>query len=320
MAYQYEELPTSRSTGKARGGYTNTRIFKVWSDLPADETVLLDPEAVALDAGIVALGTAHPTIPAVVLKSIKVVANAEVLNRGTVTYEYARSDRGGNQGGGTSTPDADGEIWTFNMVSQTTSISAVKNDGNTGPQQLTYDGANKKGAQLYSAVNFDDNGAQGVDVYRPAETVSVTKVYDSVAEVNQSYRETLRSLQNTVNDSTWPNRSEFKPGELLFLGADISYNLDEDTATVNYSFQAGNPQPEQKYEVWADPDDPDAVVTTMITVPKINPFQIVWAPLDTRIQKASATQKALTFTYVKSINVADVYEYGDFTQLKIEGN
>jgi len=319
MAYQYEEIPSSRSTSKARGGYTNTRIFKVWSDLPADENVLLDPEAVALDAGIIALGTAHPTVPAITLKNWKIDANAEATNRGTVTYEYFRSDRGGNQGGGISTPDADGEIWTFNLVSQSTSINAVKNDENGYPQQITYDGAHKTGAQLHSAINFDDNGAQGVDVYRPAETVSVTKVYDSVAEVNQSYRETLRSLQNTVNDSTWPNRSEFKAGELLFLGADISYNLAEDTATVNYSFQAGNPQPEQKYEVWADPNSDTDLTVTEAKVKKVNPFQIQWAALDRRLVEVAGDPTA-SKTKVKSINVADVYEYGDFTQLKIEGN
>jgi hypothetical protein len=254
----------------------------------------------------------------VVLKSIKVVANAEVLNRGTVTYEYARSDRGGNQGGGTSTPDANGELWTFNLVSQTTSINAVKTKNGVA-QQVTYDGSALLGETgRYSAINFDDDSVTGVDVYRPAETVSVTKVYDSISQVNQSYRETLRSLQNTVNDSTWPNNSEFGPGELLFLGADISYNLDEDTATINYSFQAGNPQPEQKYTVWKSGDITDTE-TVEVTVAKLYPFQIIWAPIERR-KKEPLGEKSKSVYNTKSINVADVYEYGDFTQLKISGD
>jgi len=207
------------------------------------------------------------------------------------------------------------------MVSQSTNINTVKADENTLPQQMTYDGQTLTGAQKTAVIGATDEGIEGVEVYRPTETVNVTKVYDDISDVSKSYRETLRSLQNTVNEAQWPENSEFNAGELLFLGADISYNIEENSVTVNYSFQAGARIREQKFEVWKD----DATLedqTAEVTVYKYYPFQHLYASPDTRTFNAGegADAKSVAVTRSKSINVADVYAYGDFSQLKIAGD
>ena len=318
MAFQIKEAPESRQVNSSREGYVVTRTYIAWSDATADEGVLLDTEALSQDPIIESLGDAHPTIDNLVIKDIEISVNTQTLNRGYIVYSYGRIDRAGNQGGGVSTPDANGEMWTFNMVSQTTHINAVLNDINGKPQQYTYDGATPRGVQKFTAINFDDETVTGADVYRPAEAVNVTKIYPDYTDVNQSYRKTLRSLRNTVNNATWPNGSEFSAGELLFLGADISYNLAEGSATVNYSFLAGDTQKKQKYTVWAK-DATESTETTVVELPKVYPFQILWAPIDRR-QVPVSGGKSKTVLHVKSLNVADVYRYGDFSQLKIGGD
>jgi hypothetical protein len=316
MAYTLTENLGSRKVKQARGGITAIRTFFVYSDTPADKDLQLDPEAVLNSGSLATLGSAHPTIAGVTLKSVAVDPDTEVSNRGSVTYTYGQRDSGGSgsEGGRQSTPDANGEIWTFNMLSQTTTINAVLSDKDV-PRQVTYDSANTDGARINTAINFDDEGVYGWEVYRPSNSVNVTKVYGSISEVNQSYRNTLRSLQNTVNDSTWPNRSEFGPQELLFIGADITYNLEEDTATVDYSFLSGITQKLLEFTIWGD----TATEKKTVKVAKLYPFQALWMPLEKRIVSGEGAD-AVFSSYHSSVNVADVYQPADFYQLKIDGD
>ena len=317
ITYTITEKPDSRPISISRDGVTATRIFKVESDDVTQQQILLDPEAV-YNAGVLAsLGDAHPTITGIILKSIDLKVLEDAKNRGIITYTYGRPDTGGNQGGGRSTPNENGEIWTFNLVSQSTTINMVKNDSAGNPQQKTYDGKHTTGAQLHSALNYDDESVQGVEVYRPMETVSVSKVYPDYTDVNQTYRNTIRSLQNTINDAQWP-ASGYLAKTLLFLGADISYNLAEGSATVNYSFMAGKIQGPQEFTVWASEATND-LQTVVAKVARVYPFQVVWAPLDRRALPEVAGQKSKPVYHLKSINVADVYDFGDFSELKIVG-
>lgn len=315
MAIEYRESIESREIRNTRDGLVAIRVFIVKSDDPDDKDKVLDTEAIVGDPGLIPLGTEHPALTGLYLKEWS-MQPSEALNHGLLTYTYARSDRGGNQGGGISTPDSNGEIWTFNLVSQTTQINQVKSDAAGNPQQKTYSGQYVEGAQKYSTINFDEEQVNGTEVYRPAETVNVTKVYDSISTVSQSYRQIVRSLQNKVNDDTWPTGSEFKAGELLFLGADFSYNIAENTATVNYSFLAGEVQGPVYFKVWQTAPTYENQTTT-IKIEKIYPFQVVWAPLK-RIEFAvpgTSPTESQSFIHAESINVADVYEPGDFTQL-----
>jgi hypothetical protein len=314
MALVFVEIVDTRGIDISKDGINTNRQYKVFSDVEADESLMLDPELVIPEVD--PIGTAHPTIAGIILKDIKISSNTQTTNRCFVNYIYARPDRGSGGGRGQSTPDANAEQWTFSMVSQSVTINMAKSDANGNPQQVTYDKDNIRGKQLYAAINFDDDTVNGVEVYRPTETVSVTKVYEDYTDVNQSYRNTIRELLNTVNDSTWPSGSEFAAGELLFLGADISYNLVEGSATVNYTFQAGAIRKKERFEVWKR----GATVgdeTETITIEKLYPFQKVWAPLE---RKKSRGTSGTWNTHLKSVNVADVYEYGDFTGLKITGN
>jgi hypothetical protein len=323
MTIQYEEVIDSREVVRDKDGLIATRIFKAYSDGeapgdPDDFHKMLDPEEVAVDSGIIPIGTPHPVFTDLLLKEVLTEQNTETTNRCFVTYTYAEGERG-NPSAGRSTPDANNEIWTFNMISQTKTITAVLNDGKGKPKQMTYDGETPGGAQKYNAINFGDqsDGVAGVSVYRPTETVSVTKFYPDLTDVNQSYRETLRSLQNTVNDSTWPSGSEYKAGELLFIGSDISYNIEEGSATVNYTFQAGNTQKIQKLTVWKDGAQ-NSTDTEEVILHNVKPFQQVWAPVMRKLVKKDGVQKPVF--NLKSVNVADVYEYADFSRFKIVGD
>ena len=315
--YILKEKLDSRNVEDSRDGLVATRLFIAEYDESVDPDKgqeIFDTEALQLSGELLELGVAHPTLPDLFLKNISLAVNVEALNRGIVTYTYQRIDRAGNQGGSISTPDENGEIWTFNMVSQSTTINAVKTKGDL-PQQKTWDSTNT-GAQIDSALNHDDDSVSGIEVYRPAETVNVTKVYSDYTDVNQAYRNTLRKLQNTINDSSWPSNGGWSAGMLLFLGADISYNLAEGSATVNYSFQSGSIQKEQEYKVWAAIPTV-AEKTRTITIPKLYPFQVVWAQLDRKVLGEKPDQNP--YFNLKSINVADVYEYGDFSELQIVG-
>ena len=319
MAYILREKLESRDVSKTKDGIVATLVHIVESDTEADFQTILDPTAVMLASPAVlpSIGSPHPTIPFVTLKSIEMTVNPGTTNRGVVTLNYGYLEQGNGDGGGKgkSTANANNEIWQFSMMSQSTTITSAKSDELGKPQQVTYNNANIFGARLYSAINFDNDSVYGVDVYRPTGTVNVSKFYPNLGDVNQSYRKTIRSLQNTVNDARWPDNSEFSRGELLFLGADISYNITEGSATVNYSFQTGNTQKNQKFQVWAK--NKTEVVT--VEVPLLYPFQQIWAPLERNMVKEGGDKSKPAYN-LGSVNVADVYEYGDFTQLLITGD
>jgi hypothetical protein len=237
------------------------------------------------------------------------------LNRGFLVLTYGRrelSSGGNGAGGGTSTPNENNEIWTWNMISQSVHINAVSSI-NGVPQQVTFDAENKKGANLYSSIGATEEEVLGADVYRPAGTLNVSRTYGTIAEVNEAYRVQLRDLGNTINDARWPDNSEFGPGELLFLGADISYNILENTATVNYSFQFGSVVENEEFLVW----NTEKTGTVAVKIPKRYPFQVVSIPMYS--QKTGEKPNMKITVNPLSVSLADVYKWADFSVFKLIG-
>ena len=318
MGFIFREKLESRHFSSTKDGITAIRVYHIQSDLEEDKDKILNPDDIYNQSQFPSIGSPHPTIPLVYLTSNDVSVNTATTNRGVMTSTYAtRSPSGDDE----STPDSNGETWTWNMVSQTTNINSVLSD-NGKPRQTTYDGRHIRGAKLYSALNFDDEGVYGFEVYRPASTLTVSKNYP-IAEISHEYRNVLRKLQNTVNKAGFPYRespikSEFEAGCLLFLGADITYNIPDSRATVTYSFQFGSPQLEVESLVWKEKTNTSEELQK-IKVDIINPFQVVWSPIETRLLASKDGKVKKKIKHLASVNVADVYGQGDFFQFKIIG-
>jgi hypothetical protein len=313
MAITLEEQFESRQNTANSTGYDAVRVFHS-TDAQGDP----DYAIANLPDGI---GAAHPELALCYLKTVDATGTGgfdpdtgdEVIK---VTYNYGPPER--------RPSNQNDEIWEYDMNSQTTHINRVKNDGGGTPLQWIYDADNLNGTQgLLSAIEPDENGnIIGVDAYRPFGALRVTKYYNATT-VDKTFRQTIYDLQGKTNDAAWPPSpdNDWAANEVLFLGANIRYNLTDNEAVVTYNFLFGPTNPAETFEVWAN-DFYLTAETVTVNVAARKPFEYIWALMETHEvpdSQSGVVSDSEIQTWPRRIGVARIYEEGDFSTLGLVG-
>ena len=225
--------------------------------------------------------------------------------------------------GGSSGSDANEEQWEFNFSSQPVNLKVVD-----AAKQRTWE---RNSAQVvdaagatgkYSTIGHDakGNNPQGVDVYRPAGSLTVRKSFD-FADFTSSDRDTIYGLQGKTNSAAFAG---FEIGEVLFLGATMQYNYGTETVSVTYNFLVGKRGSAIPVRVWNGKTDHDDTKITSVSIAKntatdnyVYPFDYIWTQqqeVDVQISN-DPTQGTKKESLTSLANYVEVYDSGAFSGL-----
>jgi len=240
-----------------------------------------------------------------------------------VTYDYSELSGGGNK---QAQRNEYNEVWSFDMVSQSTTVNSVESaeptdDGRTYQTMLS----------LYTTVTYpfadtiaigDDNGqAVGAEVYRPYGALRVNKLFD-IAEVTKDFRSTMREMQNTLNASPWLD-DEFDVQEILFLGSSIEYDYLSQKASVDYNFLFGKTRKDVLFKVLDKPATEASPFWADAPLATLFPFDHVWMrfPPENNIEKTANTPAdgMVYRRYPTHVYKCKLYDTSDFTRLGLVG-
>lgn len=303
--YDVEERLESRSNGFTGNGSNITVVYRY---IRKDGGVI-DPDDVASDVqSQTNFDQPHPVFSAIRLAA---------FNTDLVGDAFTACDVNLNFESPADSEDDEGEVWEYDLNAQTATVKSV-----AGADQLTWDVKNQAGAaSVTDGLGLDAKGnAQGIQAYRPTGALRVSKKYD-FADFTVTERSIVFNLQAKTNDDTWKG---FGKGEVLFLGARISYNYDTEIVTVNYSFLFGPAGAALSREVYKSPefganrtftatvDDADA---------EVKPFDYVWEEYGVKDVYKSATKEdgKEKLNLLLSVHLAKVYDEGDFDTLGLTG-
>jgi hypothetical protein len=271
------EMFDSRSVDLIDTGRKITRKFEVSNS---------DPEQ-AINS-LPAFDDPHPTLPTLHVTSVSTSPKPDddEVCLGTVIYGEDENDPRENEYG---------EVWEWGLGADQVHITSVK----TAAMQLHYPAAYDVG----TAVGLDSEEVHGVDVYRPAISLKVTKRF---ASMNPGARRTIVNLTSHVNGGYW-SRENYSPRQVLFLGANVSPQK-RGAFLVEYNFLIGN-EPDTTL---VDLADGGSVVITP------NPWDYIWFKHVSRMIDSGGgvmTKKTL----IESIHIAKVYPEGQFGNLNLKG-
>ena len=191
------------------------------------------------------------------------------------------------------------ENWLWDIGSQQINITSVAN----GSYYLDIPATADSGG----AIRVDASGTQGCDVYRPNNTLRVSKLYASMGMWD---REFLERMTTMVNADYWHG---YYPGEVLFLGAGIS-RTEEGKVQVEFNFVVSRWQSEGVTITLVDPatgGEQDVVVYP-------SPFDYVWYQYEDTATDVDATSKTVT-RKIKSVHIAQVYDRANFSEFNLVG-
>jgi len=189
---------------------------------------------------------------------------------------------------------SDGEFWQMDLTAGTEHISNVKKP----ERQLHYPASSNVGTAV--GLRADKSGGvevEGVDIFVPKATLTVTKLWD-VSVISVAFLNTIYNISGKVNSQIFKG---WNPGDLLFLGARMQ-RAESGEIPVVYSFM-GEATRSLEFKL-AD--------GSTVTVPKKG-----WDYLWQRIQNQSEDIGDITQLQqrAKSIHVANVYDEADFSTL-----
>jgi hypothetical protein len=247
--------------------------FKLRRYFDVDE----DDEYTAIANFSIKIGDAHPYATTAYVSSITAKPVDESHCR--VLVEYTPRTREASE-------NAYGETWEFEIASQLVHINSVTAEA----LQTSY------GQDVGTAIGVDGDSVNGVDVYRPLNTVRVT---EHVTNGNISAKiSTINSLIAKVNATTW---KDWDASCVLYLGAQIRRNKEDDWL-VTHSFQTGRLVAQDSITL------ADGTSTGALTIPA---FSYMWFQHETQIVDGAPKH------YIKSVHIATVYESGNLGALNL---
>ena len=273
MSLTYTELLDDWNTKRTSDGVEAVRIYDVDHDDP--ESVIVQwPHSVGLQ---------HPVFNELKLEEINAQMN-DTRVRVVETYSIANT-----------LENRFGETWEWNLNAQQTHITAVKNPSDQAHYPSTKDAG--------SAIGVDGENVNGVDVYRPSQSLKVTR---HVKETNlQAELNTIQSMLNKVNVGGW---KFYKQGEVLFIGGNVRKTAPDDWL-VEYNFLIARRQ--------------EGLTVTLldgseVTNLAINPWDYVWYRHISEVHDDGMGNKNVK-RGVESVHIAKVYEYGNFGNFNLKG-
>jgi hypothetical protein len=284
MAYTYKEraVVSRKCSGTSDDGQI-IREFLVWDGA----TPVNNPEAAIHDAesGEFAYGTPHPEgIHGLLLVSLldcylETGSNICVL---VVTYNKHQS------------PEY--EKWAFDIGTDTRHITSVPN--------WTYV-RHFPDFDYGLAINATPEHCEGVDVYRPRLSVTVSKLYASFAFVPWG---AITHGIGTMNMFPWPSGIWWMNGQVLFLGARITPTGVGNRYNVDYQFLVGGGW--QTSEV--------KLISGLTVYPTFGPWDYVWYTHGVGVGVGPGGITIPSY-YPESVHVAQVYDLYNFNTFGLSG-
>lgn len=289
------ELISSRDVVKTSDGYSEVDEYRVEGTNNPHEVI-----SSLASLGFVIKG-AHPVWGSLsILGSVNVIQHPELpVNSCLLTANYAPPVRGG----GANYNQSD-ERWVFDMVARQVRINSVENED----QVIQFD-SNGAITNADTSIGKNGNKVEGATVYRPFGAVQCTKRYENKSQVSQAFRQTLYSLEGTVNSG---NFIDWQAGEVLFLGANINYPGDT-SAEVTYRFLFTKDTGSQIISLLNEAGAGNAYVEVSID-PK--PFDTVAFTLGERTNSNDLNKK---LTGPTKVGVYTTYSEGNFANLNLVG-
>jgi len=276
-----KELPTSPTWGRNANGSTLTYEYLIEGPSAPSVVLLtvLDP-----NSPVPAHWSSHPWFSWLLVDSVDVTPVPNLANphcRMTVTY------------GEHLDMTEHLEVWQWDVGTKQTRITSVN-----GPAFITHVPA----ADDYGlAINVKGDDVEGVDVYRGADSIRVTKLWNSVSPAG---RRMLFEMTPSQNADWW---FEYAPGEVLFLGAQID-RVATGLTQVTYNFITA--------------PDLGAYDVELIDFGPANiapyPFEYVWfVPGKTTVTGWDGAE--IPSTGIRSLHMCEVYNWSNFANFLLQG-
>lgn len=273
-AYSYEERLPSRTVTRNANGTEVKRVYQTDSD---------DPEAILLSSNLPVHMEVHPTLPNLYVDQVDI--EPPILDGETcrVVVTYKEWPRG-------MTPD--GETWTWDIGSEMQQITSVPN----ASYVWHYPAASDAGL----AINTDGETTNGVSVYRPTLSLTVSKIWPYVTS---SARLALEEMIATTNVAAW---MDYGIGEVLFTGVQFRRQTDG-TILATYKFEIARHLGTQTITLYDG--------STVVIDPY--PHDYVWFRfLDT---KEDTGAEKIVKRGIQSVHVNQVYGESDFSLFGLTG-
>jgi len=267
-----EQLDPSRKTSVGVSSSNNSLVYRYTRKDNAE----IDPDDVIINALIQApFYSAHPFFLNFTLKNatVDVVSDTNLAVDVTLSYDPSTPDNGGGS-------DVNGEVWDFGANASPRKITTVdKSEQLTWRRDLQNVGnmPAPNPDNIFDTVGADlkGNAPEGVDLYRPTGSLRVSKNFDFTS-FTQVQRNIIYELQGKVNDAVFAG---FAKGEILFLGAQMTYNYDTETVAVAYNFIFGSVSPAITVALWNGLKIRSTAFTDVQVKDadnEIKPFDYVW--------------------------------------------
>ncbi|HPV47483.1 MAG TPA: hypothetical protein PLD40_07860 [Kiritimatiellia bacterium] len=187
------------------------------------------------------------------------------------------------------------EDWDFDLTSQTTKITSVP----SSDYMLNI----PEEEDLGLAIGFDGvDKVDGADVFRGVTTARCSRLWEYLMPDGFW---AIEGMRNTLNDTPFIG---FERGEVLFLGAQIR-RMPDGLIKIEYSF-ALRKNPGEQTVTLAD--------GTEVTFTMLSPFDHLWYVYqDLEGEDGEANPTATRG--IKSIHIAQVYDYMDHNALGLVG-
>lgn len=258
----------------------------------------------------------HPSIPDLWLVNRSVASSGDTERMIIATLVYKTPSVSYSMPPGVQ--NSNNETWEWQMVAQQTTITSVA-EGNV----LTWDSFRKQeGASAvwtkepdpntFIRANRETGEVAGAEVYRGTGALRVTKYYADKTDVNATLRKKWYAMQATVNNASW---IDWTAGEVLYLGATISYGIED--ATVQHQFLFGETLSSVKFQI--APDSGIAETLTPVTVNDVQPWYYIWQTSMPRAKAFSGSDPQTVELCPRDLKIAKVYTESDFDDLGLVG-
>jgi len=242
-----------------------------------------DPEAIYGLGVLPAYNTAHPTLPGLYVSDVEVKVPRKNARFALIQIKYTTPSWA-------LTPNL--EDWNWDLVSRTEHITAVENS--------SYCTHFPSGADVGTAIGWNGEEAEGVDVYRPYGVLTVTKVWTSISEDG---RNVLEAMAAHMNLYAWHG---YGVGELLFLGPVID-RMPDGRILVTYKFLTAR----RRAPFYVTLLDGSTTLVDLV------PWNYLWFEHGEEV--IDNGDEKVRQRGIKSAHIAQVYDYADFSVFGLVG-
>lgn len=310
MPFTRSENEKSRRLTDGERGKIYTEIWDYKDAALISSGGFIDTQDVLTDIGL-QFGDPCAAVSGLVLLSSQVDVLGPGAARATLTFGIPSDEQGLNN---------NNEKWVWSFGTSTVHITNTRSDelidrADTNPDPDGYVLHYPATADTGSAIAMDGDRIEGTDIFAPAVSLTVTKIWPSGSTVFDSdYVKTVEEMTPSLNKSKWPparadTLNAWQTGEVLFTGAHFEKTSYGAWIGV-YSFLAARNEENVEFKL-AD--------GTTETVLVRGGHDVLWNRTEHRITTDAITGDEDRKGGIESVHLARVYEYSNFSDLELRG-